>query len=195
MNNRSFADENIRQLTILFESDPPSYVTSLASELVERSRTLAREGHLEEALDRAHQAVDICRKAIESGATSRPQLADSLNNLGIQLAGVGRSDEALAPIEEAVAIRRELAQEDPGRYNAQLANALYDLGHRLGAIGRRDDAVAATEEAVAIRRGLAQEDPGQYNPPLASALYDLGHRLVAVGRRDDALVTQPHFGS
>lgn len=39
----------------------------------------------------------------------RPDLATSLNNLSADLADMGRREEALAAIEKAVAIRRQLA--------------------------------------------------------------------------------------
>ena len=82
----------------------------------------------------------------------------ALNNLGIRLNAVGRREEALAPTEEAVAIRRALAQANPAAYLPNLASALNNLGIRLNAVGRREEALAPTEEAVAIRRAPG---PGQ----------------------------------
>jgi hypothetical protein len=40
-------------------------------------------------------------------------LAVSLNNLGNRLSELGRREEALAAAQEAVAIRRQLAQQHP----------------------------------------------------------------------------------
>ena len=45
-----------------------------------------------------------------------PDLATSLNNLSIWLAGLGRREGALAAIEEAVTIRRELAAARPDAF-------------------------------------------------------------------------------
>jgi hypothetical protein len=42
-----------------------------------------------------------------------PDLATSLDNQSIRLGDLGRPEEALAAIEEAVTIRRQLAQERP----------------------------------------------------------------------------------
>ena len=63
------------------------------------------------------EAVAIYRRlsdpAAGNPAAHLPDLASSLNNLGIRYSAVGRREEALAPAEEAVAIRRRLAGGDP----------------------------------------------------------------------------------
>jgi tetratricopeptide (TPR) repeat protein len=100
---------------------------------------------------------------------------------------VGRREEALAAEQEAVAIRRELAQASPGAYLPDLAGSLNNLGNRLGAVGRREEALAAVQEAVAIRRELAQASPDAYLPNLATSLSNLGNHLGEVGRREEAL--------
>ena len=48
----------------------------------------------------------------------------SLNNLSLRLADLGRREDALAPIEEAVTIRRELAARWPDAYYHQLEQSL-----------------------------------------------------------------------
>ena len=47
-------------------------------------------------------------KGLTGTSRARPGLASSLNNLSNRLADQGRSEDALATIEEAVTIRREL---------------------------------------------------------------------------------------
>ena len=59
----------------------------------------------------------------------------SLNNLAIRLAGLGRREEALAAIEEAVTIRRELAAARPDAFRPDLAVSLNNLSVRLGEPG------------------------------------------------------------
>ena len=56
-----------------------------------------------------------------------PDLASSLNNLGVRLAEAGRREEALAPTEEAVTIRRRLAQNNPDAWLPDLATSLNNL--------------------------------------------------------------------
>jgi len=58
----------------------------------------------------------------EPDAASR--LAGSLNNLSVRLAELGRREEALAAIEEAVTVRRELAARWPDVYQQELEQSL-----------------------------------------------------------------------
>src|SRR5690242_3956339 len=51
-------------------------------------------------------------------------LATSLNNLSVRLGDLGRREEALAAIEEAVTVRRELAARWPDAYEQELKQSL-----------------------------------------------------------------------
>jgi Tetratricopeptide repeat len=114
----------------------------------------------------------------------RARWADALST---RLAQIGRSDQALAPAQEAVALYRELAASDPGRYRAALAAAVANLGVRLHRLGLPAEAAAMAREAVAARRELAQADPGQYLPDLAISLSNLSTDLAELGRPAEAL--------
>ena len=48
----------------------------------------------------------------------------SLNNLSVQLGDLGRREDALAAIQEAVTIRRELAARWPEAYQHELEQSL-----------------------------------------------------------------------
>ncbi|HET8658217.1 MAG TPA: hypothetical protein VFM55_04365, partial [Micromonosporaceae bacterium] len=108
------------------------------------------------------------------------------------LAEVGRRDQALAPITEAVDIRRRLAQANPDAYLPDLAGSLNNLAGHLAEVGRRDQALAPITEAVDIRRRLAQANPDAYLPDLAGSLNNLlsvtagtAHASVADAAWDD----------
>ncbi|NNJ59938.1 MAG: tetratricopeptide repeat protein, partial [Dactylosporangium sp.] len=79
-------------------------------------------------------------------------IAARLGTLGIRLSEAGRREEALAPTQEAVTIRRRLAEASPGAFLSDLAMSLNNLGNRLSEAGRREEALAPTQEAVTIRR-------------------------------------------
>ena len=72
----------------------------------------------------------------------------ALNNLANSLSEVGQRQEALAPAQEAVAIRRELAAKAPDAYRPDLAAALNNLANRLSGVGQRQEALAPAQEAV-----------------------------------------------
>jgi tetratricopeptide (TPR) repeat protein len=104
----------------------------------------------------------------EPDAVSR--LAGSLNNLSVRLGDLGRREEALAAIEEAAQVYRELAAGRPDAFRPDLAHSLNNLSLRLGDLGRREEALAAIEEAVTVRRELAARWPDVYQQELEQSL-------------------------
>ena len=74
----------------------------------------------------------------------------SLNSLSSRLAEVGRRDEGLAAIQEAVTVRRRLAAANAAAYKPDLARSLHNLSIDLAEAGRRDEAQQAREEAAAL---------------------------------------------
>ncbi|MEW5740562.1 MAG: tetratricopeptide repeat protein [Myxococcota bacterium] len=77
-----------------------------------------------------------------------PDVAMTLNNLGVVLGRLGRQDEAIATYEKSLAIH--LAIEGPGHPNT--ATAQHNLGVLLRARGRYLDARARLEQALEVRR-------------------------------------------
>ena len=139
------------------------------------------------ALRRSRAVIAEAVVAVYRRRREEASLAEWLRNLGIRYSEVGRREDALAPAEEAVQIRRRLAQANPAAYEPDLARSLNNLGIRYSGVGRREDALAPAEEAVQIYRRLAQANPAAYEPALARALNNLGTSYSEVGRREDAL--------
>lgn len=77
------------------------------------------------------------------------------------LGGLGRREEALVAIEEAVSIRRQLAAALPGVFLIRLANSLDSLAARLAALGHDISARTARDEARRIRE-QAQAKPDRH---------------------------------
>ena len=75
----------------------------------------------------------------------------SLNNQSNRLSGLGRREEALAAIDEAVTIRRALAETRPAVFASRFANSLEIQATILSALGRDAEARVAREEAAATR--------------------------------------------
>ncbi len=115
------------------------------------------------------------------------RLAGSLNDLSVRLGELRRREEALAVIQEAAGVYRELAAARPDAFRPGLARSLNNLSLRLGELGRREEALAAIQEAAAIRRELAAARPHAFRPGLARSLNNLSLRLGELGRREEAL--------
>ena len=116
----------------------------------------------------APAAVVLQRLADDSADDN--ERAGWLVDLSNRLADLGRREEALAAIEQAAGIYRQLAQARPDAFLPNLAAALNNQSNRLADLGRREEALAAIEQAVTIRRQLAQARPDAFLPDLAMAL-------------------------
>ncbi|MEO5368488.1 MAG: tetratricopeptide repeat protein [Magnetococcus sp. DMHC-1] len=109
------------------------------------------------------------------------------NNLSNSLSNLGRHEAALAAIEEAVRIYRELSARRFDAFLPDLAMSLNNLSNRLSDLGRREAALVNIEEAVRIYRKLLEVRPDAFLPDLASSLSNLSLRLSDLGRHEDAL--------
>jgi len=106
---------------------------------------------------------------------------------GFRLSEVGRREEALKVVQEAVELYRELAHRQPEAFRPNLARSLSNLGVRWSEVGRREEALKVVQEAVELYRELTQRQPEAFQPDLARSLSNLGVRWSEVGRREEAL--------
>ena len=81
---------------------------------------------------------------------------------------MGRREQALTAAQEAVTIRRRLAETAPDAYLPDLADSLNNLANFLADAGRREEALASAQEAITICRRLAETAPTTYLPDLAT---------------------------
>ena len=122
---------------------------------------------------------------------SGPTSAISLSNQAGQLADLERADEAMAAIEEATGIYRELAATWPGVYLPDLAEALLYKSVILADLGRHEDSEANGKEAVVYYRRLADNAiASQYAQGFTSALENLAAEQASLGREDEAQRTR-----
>lgn len=114
-------------------------------------------------------------------------LAGSLTNLGPWLGAVGRWEDWLPVVREAVAMWRHLGEDCRGGNRDGLAVALANLGSALWFSGSTGEALAAVVEAVELTRLLAEDEPDDHLPGLAAALHNLGAYLAALGRWEEGV--------
>jgi CHAT domain-containing protein len=118
-----------------------------------------------------------------------PDLAQSLNNLGILLEGMGEQRKALPYYERALAMRERLYPEKEfPRGHPDLAATLNNLGYLLKERGELRKALPYFERALAMYERLYPEkDFPSGHPVLAGSLTNLGHLLNAMEKHDKAL--------
>ncbi|MDA0366803.1 MAG: tetratricopeptide repeat protein [Proteobacteria bacterium] len=152
--------------------------TPRARELLERLDTLSQRLPTRGFM----RALIAARRFLADTEGDPAKKASFLNNLSNDLSAAGRNPEALAAVEEAVKIRRDLAAANPARYAPDLASSLNNLSNRLSAAGGNPEALAAVEEAVKVYRDLAAANPARYAPDLASSLGARGKILQTLDR-------------
>jgi tetratricopeptide (TPR) repeat protein len=113
----------------------------------------------------------------------RPNLAMSLNNLSNRLSDLGRREEALKAIEEAVAIYGGLAEVRPDAFRPNLAVSLNNLSNRLSDLGRREEALEAVKEAIRI-----------LGPYFMAWRHAFNVKMEILGRNDRRLVEETGRG-
>jgi tetratricopeptide (TPR) repeat protein len=136
----------------------------------------------------AETAATVNRRLVDLAEGDPPRRANHLIGLSNSLGALGRRDEALAAIEEAVTIYRQLAADQPDVFRPGLARSLNVQATQLAYLASRGEALAAIEEAVAIYRELAAARPDLFRPSLARSLNIQSTRLAYLGRHEEAIV-------
>ncbi|HSV66747.1 MAG TPA: tetratricopeptide repeat protein [Mycobacteriales bacterium] len=158
-----------------------------AALLVRHAEAAAVLGDYGTAAQDLSRAAALYRRLAEANpAAYQPDLAMSLNNLSIRLGELGRREEGLAAIQEAVEAYRRLAEANPAAYQPDLAASLNNLSNRLGELGRREEGLAAIQEAVAILTPLAAHLPAAFAERLNVVRGTMADILDQLGRADEA---------
>ncbi|WP_212748612.1 tetratricopeptide repeat protein, partial [Spirosoma lacussanchae] len=106
-------------------------------------------------------------------SSDESQRATTLNNLAVLYRANQRFAEAEAAYDEALSIRRQLAQQSPAAYLPNVATTLNNLAILYRANQRFAEAEAAYDEALSLYRQLAQQSPAAYLPNVATTLNNL----------------------
>ncbi|MFJ3214590.1 trypsin-like peptidase domain-containing protein [Kitasatospora sp. NPDC086801] len=141
------ADDTLRQTYLL---DTATALSTLALVRLE-------DGQVSAALDAAAHGVELCEEA-EPGARQDDTLLTCLQLLTRCGQLAGRHHEAVEAGSRALALLRELADQQPGRYLARLPEGLHRQAIGLIRAGRDDDAYRALREAAQLRAALPPGD-------------------------------------
>ena len=106
-----------------------------------------------------------------------------LLELGLLRSGEGKYAEALAPLREAVALRRAARPKDRNAGRAELVEPLGSLGMVLHRNGDYEPAGKIYEEALALGR----RELGAEHPEVASMIQRLGNLRFDQGRFEDSV--------
>ena len=127
-------------------------------------------------LNRYHNALEAYQRCLESArkTAEKANIAGALNGLGNLHYRQNRMGEAHKAYEEALAFRRQLAEQNPETYLHDVAITLNNLGNLNVDRSRLEEAGKAYEEALAIHRQLARQNSQAHLPYVAMTLNGIG---------------------
>ncbi|KAJ7249351.1 hypothetical protein C8J57DRAFT_1475265 [Mycena rebaudengoi] len=110
--------------------------------------------HFDEALANAEKAVEEYRESLSQAIRYTPSLANGLRNLASRFADIGRLDESITALKEAITLLRGVVDQLPHHLPA-LGDALEQLAGYLSMEGDSAGASAAASECAVIRIRVA----------------------------------------
>jgi GT2 family glycosyltransferase/tetratricopeptide (TPR) repeat protein len=149
---------------------------------------LAHHGYMAEVFDGRHKGernLELARAALDDGEQARPY---SLMNYGRALESVGRSEEAVDTLIEAVSIATD-------GITKRLATT--NLIYILGRLGRYEESIAQVAELRRLSRSQVAADIAEGRIRLGMGQSEQGlailARLPTRGRDDDGMEYAPHM--
>ncbi len=124
------------------------------------------------------KALKALRKLSKNPKVCKPALARTLNELGMLHRDTNDLKQAQICYEEALQIRRELAEQNPDTNKPYLAVVLNNLGNLFIKTNELKKASACNKEALQIFQELADQNPEVYKSYVALTLSNLGGLLL-----------------
>jgi tetratricopeptide (TPR) repeat protein len=122
---------------------------------------------------KAKESLDSLREVIELGtAAPKAVLALAVANRGNALGALERHEEATEAYREAVALYRELSEEQEETFRSQLAICMYNLGNEFATLGRTSEAVHWHREAAETLLSLFRQHPDGFRDWMQQMLFD-----------------------
>lgn len=175
-----------------FAPSDPSLWLEFAGNALNTGECLRRMGRREQALQnfdlalRGFEVITYGEQGGQGDASALPNIALAQLDRGKVLLELGRGDEAIAAIEQAVEIDAALAERLPEQFSLTHAEALDTLSVAQAELGNYDNALAAAEQALRIVTELTRKQPQVHLYPLARMTNNLGQRLHEIGQPEGA---------
>ncbi len=141
------------------------------------NKTIYEVAHFMQTQNQFQKAKAYYQKIL-SQAKDLTIKAAVLNNLGLLLSDQNELIEAKKDYEEALLIRRKLAEKNPEIYLSDVAMILNNLANLLSDQNELTGAKKDYEEALLIYRELADKNPDVHVPDVAMILNNLGVLLM-----------------
>jgi tetratricopeptide (TPR) repeat protein len=127
-----------------------------------------------------NEQLIVLRRNSISDQKSQAHLAAVLNNLGLIYVATQRLKDAEQCYDEALRIRRELANSSRSVYSLDLLQTLINLSGLYNITGRAKDALTLSDEGIVVFQQSVASTPGIY-PPGFAPLFDNMVSLIKTG--------------
>ncbi|MCG8340957.1 MAG: tetratricopeptide repeat protein, partial [Cytophagales bacterium] len=132
-----------------------------------------------ESVSWAEKRLEIAKQRYP--AQDHPDIAESLNNVGLSLSALGEEKEALEYQKQALAMQERLY---PAQDHPNIASSLNNVGLSLYALGQAKEALEYKKQALEMQERLY---PAQDHPDIATSLNNVGGSLDDLGQAQEAL--------
>jgi tetratricopeptide (TPR) repeat protein len=129
----------------------------------------------------------LARLARDRATDGAAEVAGRLHRYAIRLGEVDRAEQALPAVQEAIALRKELAAGGDLQAQEDLALSLNTRTCLLADTGRTLEALASAREVLECYRRLSEHDPQRHVRDMAMAETNLANRLGDAGSRLEAV--------
>ena len=158
------------------ESNPGSYLPQIASSLNKLASIYSKSNDDKDLLFAESKYKESYNKyyvLAEEDNSYLPDLAITLNNLAVLHDNTKRYKEAEEEFNEALTIRRQLAEQNPDAYLPDVAMTLNNLGLLHSDTNQLDKAEEEYNEALITYRQLSDKNPDAFLPYVATTLNNL----------------------
>ncbi|MEO1219461.1 MAG: tetratricopeptide repeat protein [Bacteroidota bacterium] len=157
----------------------------IINELVKSAGNVSFDScNYQESVKWAKKSLDLMQS--RHPGKDHPDVAYSLNRVGVSLKEVANYEEALRYQKEALEMRKRILREDESNSGKQehVAYSLSEVGGTLARLGKYAEALDYKAKALHIRRNIFE---GQDHPGLAHSLNSVGELLTHLGNYNEGL--------
>lgn len=184
------AEKYLSRAEVLFEElerHTDKYITEQAECFIARGINFAEQYLLEKAFEKFGCAADIWERHKTDDPHAQYVKSSAYQNQASQLKKEGRFGEAVEKFNDALAIRKELAELNPARYTAALAHTYQGLGNVYRAQYAWDNAINNFKEALKMRVGLCAVNASAHEVELSDSYIKICGTLLDCKRPDEAM--------
>ncbi len=186
------AEEAVEANRVLYSLHPLEFGPGLAKALHNYGQSQVDLGQPIEALKPLSEAECVFKELLENTSVlSSDEIASNLSTALIAksnvLAVIGRPEEGLAPVQEALQLTRTIAEENPEIYQVNLARAMSTTSVRHYELRQLAESLDFAQNALRVFEHLSGSRPEAFSAELCDVCNNISNIYVGLGMPSEAL--------